>query len=53
VTSLRRIAEKVSVNVAYRWFLEYTLQEETPHFSTVRFHFRRGFTKDTVNQIFT
>ena len=34
--SLRRTAEEVSLNVAYRWFLGYRLQEETPHFSTIR-----------------
>ena len=50
--SLRRMAEEVYLNAAYRWFLGYTLQEETPHFSTVSFHFRRRFTEDTVNQIF-
>ena len=33
LTSLRRTAEEVSLNVAYRWFLGYRLQEETPHFS--------------------
>lgn len=30
--SLRRTAEEVDLNIAYRWFLGYTLQEETPHF---------------------
>ena len=33
--SLRRTAEEVSGSIYYRWFLGYTLQEETPHFSTV------------------
>ena len=32
--SLRRTAEEVSGSIYYRWFLGYTLQEETPHFST-------------------
>ena len=32
--SLRRTAEEVGLNIAYRWFLGYTLQDETPHFST-------------------
>ncbi len=31
--SLRRTADEVSVNMAYRWFLEYGLNETTPHFS--------------------
>ena len=51
--SLRRTAEEVSLNVAYRWFLGYTLQEETPHFSTVSYNFRNRFTAETVDQIFT
>jgi transposase len=50
--SLRRTAEEVGLNVAYRWFLGYTLQEETPHFSTVSYNFRHRFTVETVDQIF-
>ena len=30
----------VSLNNAYRWFLGYSLQEETPHFSSVSYNFR-------------
>ena len=52
LTSLRRTAEEVSLNVAYRWFLGYRLQEETPHFSTVGYNFRHRFTTETVDQIF-
>ena len=50
--SLRRTAEEVRVNVAYRWFLGYTLMEETPHFSTVSYNFRHRFTEETVNEVF-
>lgn len=50
--SLRRTAEEVSLNVAYRWFLGYRLQEETPHFSTISYNFKHRFTAETVNQIF-
>ena len=46
LTSLRRTAEEVSANICYRWFLGYTLQEETPHFSTVSYNFRHRFTDD-------
>ena len=46
LTSLRRTAEEVSANNCYRWFLGYTLQEETPHFSTVSYNFRHRFTDD-------
>ncbi|MBQ6855758.1 MAG: transposase, partial [Lachnospiraceae bacterium] len=50
--SLRRTAEEVSFNVAYRWFLGYRLQEDTPHFSTVSYNFRHRFTAETIDQIF-
>lgn len=50
--SLRRTAEEVSGSINYRWFLGYTLQEETPHFSTVSYNFRHRFTAETVDQIF-
>jgi transposase len=50
--SLRRTAEEVRGNIYYRWFLGYTLQEETPHFSTVSYNFRHRFTTETVDQIF-
>ena len=50
--SLRRTADEVGLNVAYRWFLGYTLQEETPHFSTVSYNFRHRFTAETVDQVF-
>ncbi|MBM6977878.1 transposase, partial [Intestinimonas butyriciproducens] len=35
-------------SIYYRWFLGYTLQEETPHFSTVSYNFRHRFTEETV-----
>ena len=52
LSSLRRTAEEVSFNIAYRWFLGYRLQEDTPHFSTISYHFRHRFTSETVDQIF-
>ena len=50
--SLRRTADEVSANICYRWFLGYTLQEETPHFSTVSYNFRHRFTAETVDSVF-
>lgn len=50
--SLRRTAEEVSLNITYRWFLWYTLQEKTPHFSTANYNFRHRFTEKTVDQVF-
>ena len=49
---LRRTADEISANICYRWFLGYTLQEETPHFSTVSYNFRHRFTAETVDQVF-
>ena len=51
--SLRRTAEEIALNVAYRWFLGYSLQEETPHFSTISYNFYHRFTTETVSQVFT
>ena len=51
--SLRRTANEVRYNNAYRWFLGYSLQEETPHFSTVSYNFRNRFTSETVDKIFS
>ena len=53
LSSLRRTAEEVRANIYYRWFLGYTLQEETPHFSTVSYNFRHRFTEDTVSRVFS
>ena len=50
--SLRRTADEISGSIYYRWFLGYTLQEETPHFSTVSYNFRHRFTEETVDQVF-
>lgn len=50
--SLRRTAEEAGLNVAYRWFLGYTLSDETPHFSTISYNFRHRFIEDTIWKIF-
>lgn len=52
ITSLRKVAEEVRANVYYRWFLGYTLNETTPHFSTLSYNFRHRFNSDTVDKIF-
>ena len=50
--SLRRTADEVSFNNAYRWFLGYGLTDETPHFSTISYNFRHRFNADTIDKIF-
>ena len=52
LSSLRRTASEVEVNMAYRWFLGYSLTEETPHFSTLSYNFKHRFTSETVDSIF-
>ena len=52
ITSLRRVAKEVSMNVAYRWFLGYSLHDETPHFSTLSYNFRKRFNRETVDKVF-
>lgn len=51
--SLRRTADEVHLNNAYRWFLGYGLTDETPHFSTISYNFRHRFNTNTVDKIFT
>ena len=52
IPSLRRTADEVRLNVAYCWFLGYTLQEEMPLFSTVSYNFRHRFPAETVDYVF-
>ena len=52
IGSLRRTHEEISMNVAYRWFLGYLMNEEIPHFSTVSYNFKHRFTEHTVENVF-
>ena len=52
IPSLRRTAEEISLNIAYRWFLGYSLTDKTPHFSTFSYNFSHRFTEEVVQQIF-
>ena len=52
ISSLRRTHEEISMNVAYRWFLGYLMNEEIPHFSTVSYNFKHRFTEHTVENVF-
>ena len=40
------------MNMAYRCFLGYGLNETTPHFSTISYNFRNRFTTETIDKIF-
>lgn len=52
INSLRKTAEEVKMNVAYRWFLGYLMNEQTPHFSTISYNFKHRFTTETIDKIF-
>ncbi len=40
-------AEEVRMNIGYRCFSGYLQNEETPHFSTVGYNFKRRYTPET------
>lgn len=52
IPSLRKTADEISLNIAYRWFLGYSLTEKTPHFSTLSYNFSHRFTEEVVQEVF-
>ena len=40
------------MNMAYRWFLGYAINDAIPHFSTISYNFKHRFTPDTIEAIF-
>ena len=52
LASLRGTLRRAETDIAYRWFLGYTLNEELPHFSTVSYNFRHRFTEETIEAVF-
>ena len=52
IPSLRKTAEEMKLNVGYRWFLGYSLNKQTPHFSTLSYNFRNRYTPEIVEEIF-
>ena len=52
IRSLRQTMRDAEVNVAYRWFLGYTLSQPLPHFATISYAFRHRFTADVVEAVF-
>jgi transposase len=43
ITSMRQTIKEIEVNIAYRWFLGYGLNDEIPHFSTFSENYVRRF----------
>ena len=52
IPSLRKTADEVCLNIAYKWFLGYSINEQTPHFSTVSYNFKHRFTTETIEKVF-
>ena len=52
IPSLRRTVEEIKMNVAYRWFLGYLMNEQIPHFSTISYNFKHRYTENTIEEIF-
>lgn len=52
IPSLRRTVEEINMNVAYRWFLGYTMSEKIPHFATISYNFKHRFTEQTIEDVF-
>lgn len=52
IPSLRKTAEEVKMNIAYRWFCGYLFNEQTPHFSTLSRNFKHRFNEEVVEKIF-
>lgn len=52
IRSLRRTLEEIGMNMAYRWFIGYPLNEQVPHFSTGSYNFKHRFNTASVEYIF-
>ncbi|MGN0183563.1 MAG: transposase [Aristaeellaceae bacterium] len=52
IRSLRQTLRDAEVNVAYRWFLGYTMSQRLPHFATISYAFRNRFTAEVIEGVF-
>ena len=52
IRSLRQAMRNAEVNMAYRWFLGYTMSQKLPHFATINYAFRRRFTGEVIEGVF-
>jgi transposase len=43
IRSMRQTIKEIQTNVAYRWYIGYSLEEEIPHFSTFGKNYSRRF----------
>ena len=52
IRSLRQTMRDAEVNVAYRWFLGYTMSQSLPHFATISYAFCHRFTAEVIEGVF-
>ena len=52
IPSLRQTHREIEVNLAYRWFLGYSLLDKIPHFATVSYAFCKRFPPELAEEIF-
>ena len=52
IPSLRQTRREIEVNLAYRWFLGYSLLDNIPHFATVSYAFCKRFPPELATEIF-
>ena len=52
IPSLRQTHRDIHVNIAYRWFLGYSLLDNIPHFATVSYAFCKRFPAELAEEIF-
>ena len=48
IRSMRQTIKEIEVNVAYRWFIGYSLTEQVPHFSTFGKNYVRRFAESNI-----
>lgn len=52
IRSLRQTVKEIELNIGYRWFLGYTMNQSIPHFATISYAFRQRFSAETVEKVF-
>lgn len=53
IRSLRQTVKDAEVNVAYRWFIGYSMGQAMPHFATISYAFATRFPSELIEQVFT
>lgn len=52
IRSLRQTVKEIELNVGYRWFLGYTMNQGIPHFATLSYAFCQRFSVETAEEVF-